>query len=260
MIAAVAVVLAIATPSREELIERWLRANPAHSAARLNSGPHDAVAPNAAAPADLQALAQRELGTPGRYQLAKPPPPAPAAEPWWQRVWRWLEDRWQQLWRALFGRVHVGKGQAASIGDVLLVIVGLIFIVVVVRLLRNLQFARSRSRLRSEPLEEPPTPRALYRQACNAASRADYGGAALLLFAATVALLDRQGAVEGRSSATVGDLRRALRARNAALVGAFDTVAAPFVQKAYAERAVDEPQWQVARDAFLTLDGGTVSS
>jgi hypothetical protein len=74
-----------------------------------------------------------------------------------------------------------------------------------------------------------------------------------LLFAATVALLDRQGAVDGTASATVGDLRRELRAGNARLVGPFDAVAAPFVQEAYAERAVDEPQWHRARDAFATL-------
>ena len=104
-------------------------------------------------------------------------------------------------------------------------------------------------------MEETPAPTALYRLACAAASRADYGGAALLLFAATVALLDREGAVDGSSSATVGDLRRELRARNAALIGAFDTVAGPFVQKAYAERAIDEPQWDRARHAFVTLGG-----
>jgi hypothetical protein len=254
MIAAVAATLAL-TPSREALIERWLRANRTHSVDRLDSAPRIAAKTAGATP-DLRALAERELGVVGRYQLAEPPPP-PAAEPWWVRVWRWIDGRWQQLWRALFGRVHVGKEEAASIGDVLLVIVGLVLFFVVIRLLRNVQLARSAARVESEPFEESPTPRALYKQACNAATRGDYGTAALLLFAATVALLDRRGAVDAASSATVGDFRRELRARNVALTAAFDAVAAPFVQKAYAERAVDEPQWQRARAAFVTLSGGS---
>jgi hypothetical protein len=46
-----------------------------------------------------------------------------------------------------------------------------------------------------------------------------------------------------------------LRAHDAPLIAAFDAVAAPFVQKAYAERSVDEPQWHRARDAFVILSG-----
>jgi hypothetical protein len=54
----------------------------------------------------------------------------------------------------------------------------------------------------------------------------------------------------------VGDLRRELRAGDAALVPAFDAVAEPFVARAYAERAVDAPQWSRARaayDSFVAL-------
>jgi hypothetical protein len=247
LIAGIAVVLAMATPSREALIERWLRANRAHSIAALHAAPTQ----GASAPANLRALADRELATRGRYQLSKPI--QTFNEPWWLRAWRWVLDRWQRFWNAIFGRVHVGKEQAASIGDVLLVAVGLLLIVVLIRLLRNLRIAGSQARMRAEPLTESPTPRALYKQACEAASDGDYGGAALLLFAATVALLDRQGAIHLTSSATVGDLRRTLRARNASLVDVFDTVAAPFVQQAYAERPVNESQWDRARAAFLAL-------
>jgi hypothetical protein len=250
VIAAVAATLALAAPSREALVERWLHADRAHSIARLDSGPRNAVG----AP-DLHALVQRELGIHGRYQPGAPPA-AVAQESWWQRAWEWIADRWDKFWRALFARVHVGKEEAASIGDVLLVAVGLLLVYVMVQLLRGFYLVRSTAGAASEPLAEPPSPRALYKQACNAASRGDYGAAVLLLFAATVALLDRRGAVDVTSSATVGDLRRALRARNAALVAAFDAVAAPFVQKAYAERAVDEPQWDRARTAFDRLSEG----
>jgi hypothetical protein len=246
MIVAIAAAAALA-PSKDALIERWLRANRAHIVGRLAPAPASPVS----AP-DLRALAQREFAVKGRYRLAEPPVAAPA-EPWWLQAWHWMYGRWQRFWDLLFARVRVGPQGAASLGDVLLVLVGILLIVVVVRLLRNLQIERSHSGPRSEPLQEPPAPRALYKQACNAAGRSDYRTAAILLFAAMVALLDRQGAVDASASATVGDLRRELRAVNARLVPPFDAVAAPFVQEAYAERAVDEPQWHRARDAFATL-------
>jgi hypothetical protein len=249
VIVAVAAAAALAT-SKDALTERWLRANHTHSVARLASAPSPA-----AAPPDLRILLQREFAIKGRYQL-EGSPVAVTAEPWWSRGWDWMYGRWQRFWNALFGRVRVGGEAAASLGDVLLVLVGVVMMFVVVRLLRDLQITRSKSGPASAPLEEQPTPRALYKQACNAANRGDYGNAALLLFAATVALLDRQGAVDGTSSATVGDLRRELRARNAALLAPFDAVATPFVQKAYAERAVDEPQWHRARDGFARLQEG----
>jgi hypothetical protein len=236
------------TAASAAIVERWLAANPAHSLAQLHSGPRAPLTP----PPDLHALAQRELSAVGRYQLSQPVSP-PIGEPWWLRALRWMAERWQQLWNALFGRVHVGQAQAATFGDVLLVIVGLLLLFVAYRLMRELYVIRSAMQVASKPLAESPAPRALYRQACEAASRGDYGSAALLLFAATIALLDRRGAIDVASSATVGDLRRALRERNAELVAPFDAVAAPFVRRAYAERAVDEPQWQRALAAYETL-------
>ncbi|GEM_PF-2388036 len=253
MIVAAAAAVALATPSREALIERWLRANRTHSAARLESASGVLSSQSAPAPPDLHALAQRELGTAGRYRLTESPP-LPVSEPWWSGPWRWVSDRWNQFWHAIFGRVHVGKEAAVRVGDVLLVIVGLLLLFTALRLLRNLQFARSTSRSNSSPLATPPDPHSLYRDACDAASRGEYGTAALLLFAASIALLDGRGAVVVRRSATVGDLRRELRAHDATLIAPFDAIAAPFVQKAYAERSVDEPQWRRARTAFDTLD------
>ncbi len=251
MIVAAAAMLALAAPSREGLIERWLRANAAHSAARLESAPRVALPVHA--PPNLGALARRELDIAGRYQLAEPSSAVAATQPWWLRVLRWLGDWWQRLWGAAFSRVHVGKQQAASIGDVLLLLIGLILLFVVVRLVGNLQLARSDLRRNTEPLTPAPNPLSLYGRACEAASRGAYGNAALLLFSATVALLDGRGAVEAGRSATVGDLRRELRAHDAALVEPFDAVAAPFVEKAYAERPVEQPQWNRARDAFDRL-------
>lgn len=251
MIVAAGLVLALATPSREMLIARWLHANPAHSLARLGSGPR-ALASAAPAVADLHALVQRELAVAGRYRLSKPQSSV-AGESWWMRAWDWIADRWHRFWEALFGHARVGRAAAADIGNVLLVAVGLFLLYIVVRLAMGWQFARSQSRVRTSPLEDPPSPLALYNRARATAARGDYGSAALLLFAATVALLDRQGAVDATSSATVGDLRRSLRAHNVSLLAPFDAVASAFVQRAYAERAVEASHWERAVNAFDTL-------
>ncbi len=253
MIVAAALTVALAAPSREALIGRWLEANSSHTIAHLDAGPRSVSKP--AAPPDLQALALRELSVPGRYRIANPPSPPVAGEAWWMRAWDWIAERWHRFWQVLFGRAHVGRGTAADIGDILLVLIGLLFLYVVIRVVAAVQLERSASRAQSAPLAEPPSPRSLYKRACAAASRGDYGAAALLLFAATVALLDRQGAVDAASSATVGDLRRRLRVHRTALVAPFDAIAEPFVQRAYAERAIDESQWERARAAFDSLSG-----
>lgn len=245
MIAVVAATVALAMASGEAAAVRWLAANRAHSVAQLNSVP---PAKSGAVP-NLHDLVHAELSTPGRYHIAKPAMPA-AAPPWWLRVWDWLSQRWQKFWDALFGRVHVGRAQAASIGDVLLVLLGLLFLFVLIRILRDVQYGRGAASAEFEALAEPPSPRQLYQEACDAAARGDYGAAALLLFVAMVLLLDRRHAITLTSSATVGDIRRALRAQNSAAVAAFDAVAAPFVQRAYAERPVTESQWRTAREAY----------
>lgn len=234
--------------AREAAVGRWLAASRTHTVAQLNSAP---PATSRAVP-NLRDLAQAELSTPGRYHIAKPALRA-AAEPWWLQLWDWLSARWQEFWNALFGHVHVGRAQAASIGDVLLVLLGLLFVFVLIRILRDVQYARRSGSTQFETLAEPPAPRQLYQRACDAASRGDYGTAALLLFVALVLLLDRRHAITLTTSATVGDIRRALRAQNGAAVAAFDAVAAPFVQRAYAERPISESQWNAAQKAFVTL-------
>ncbi len=229
------------------LIERWLHADRTHTLARLH-----AVQPpvNTAVP-NLHALVRRELSVPGRYRLAAP---ATAQPSWWAAAWAWAAERWSAFWHAVFGRVHVGKETAATLGDVLLAIVALVLVVTAVRLLRNLHIARAaRSGARSELLGDALSSRVLYDRACEAGSRGDYATAALLLFRATVLLLDRNGALAADDSATVGDVRRELRARNAALLAPFDDVAMPFVQTAYAERPPEEPQWRDARTAYILL-------
>ena len=247
MIAAVAAAAALATPSREALVQRWLHANRAHSAASLHSPRNDAQAPP-----NLQALAQRELASPGRYNLTETPAP-PVHESLWKRFLRWLGEQWDRLWRSLSKRVHFSERAANGIGWTLLAVVASILLWVAVRLLVNLQLARSRKRLDAQPLQAGLDPQALYQKARESANRGEYGRAALLLFAATVALLDLRGAVSADRSSTVGDLRRELRSNDASLVALFDAVAGPFVQTAYAERAVDASQWERAERGYTRL-------
>lgn len=251
MILAVAAAAVLATPSREALISRWLQADRSHKAAQL-----DAPRADTNAPPDLRAVARREFAIAGRYRLSEPPPAPPEPEPWWVRTWHWLRDRWDQFWSSLFAHAHIGRRGAAAIGDAVLAIVAGALLLVAFLLLRNLQLRRAAKRVVSEPLPAATDSALLYGEACGAANRGEYGNAALLLFAATVALLDRSGTVAGKRSATVGDLRRQLRGGSATLVAPFDAVAAAFTQKAYAEQSVEAAQWERARDAFGALRRG----
>jgi hypothetical protein len=232
---------------RETLLDRWRHANPAHLH-RLLDAPQTAPEPRA----DLGALAQRELNVPGRYHLTTPRVATVRGEPWWLRDWTRLHDWWSKLWRAIFAHAP-GRSTTLAIGDVLIALVAVLLIVVGIRLVRELQIERARSNRNAEALTELPDAQTLYRRACDAAARGDYGGAALLLFAATIALLDKRGAIALTSSATVGELRRELRARDAALLGPFDSVAAPFVQRAYADRPITSLEWEHAQKAFEAL-------
>jgi hypothetical protein len=229
--------------AREALLERWRHANPAHLH-RLLEAPQTGPEPRA----DLQALAQRELSLPGRYRLATPALATVRGEPWWLRVWTRLHDWWSAVWRALFAHAP-GRSTTIAIGDVLIALVALMLIVVGIRLVRELQIERARSNRNAQALAELPDAQTLYRRACDAAARGDFGAAALLLFAATIALLDSRGTIALTSSATVGELRHELRARDAALLAPFDTVAAPFVQRAYADRPITPLEWEHAQRA-----------
>lgn len=246
MIGAAALVVALADPQRDVLIDRWLRANRAHAAIRLSDGPRSYAAMHGAP--DLRELAAREFEIPGRYQIDEPQ--ALAQEPWWIRPWRWLGDRWQAIWRRLFSGVHVGREAAADIGDVLLVILGLLVLFVAFRLLVNLQLVRVAPASDAAALEAAPSSRALYRAACAAAARGAYGTGVLLLFSATVQLLERRGDIRPSASATVGELRRQLRKSNGSMLPPFDAIAGLFVQRAFAERRIDEAQWESARATY----------
>lgn len=249
---------------RDDLVARWVNASDAQISAIKDAKARAAaqksfvktralLAENATSPMlpDFAAAARRELATPGRYDLSTKvaPPPEPTL---WERAWQWIRDRLSELWEALSSRVHIGNAGAIAIGDLLIGLAVLALVFAVIRLLAEFQIDRRRAAT-IEALGAPRDARVLYERANAAARKGDFAAASRLLFAATVVALDLRGVVAEDPSATVGDLRRALRSRGTELVAPFDAVAAPFVASTYAERAVELADWDRAHAAFLTF-------
>jgi len=207
--------------------------------------------PGTSGPSDLSQIAARELRTAGRYDLAHAA--APPSPNWWQRFWTWVSEHVGKLLRLVFGRAHVSPSQAVAAGYVLLAAVTLLLLIVALRLIASIDFDRRRRARGVEPLAGKPDARALYERALRCAERERYGDAVKLLFAAAVTALELRGELEERRSATVGELRASVRARDASLTVPFDAIARPFVFSAYAERAVGSDEWERARGAYLAL-------
>jgi hypothetical protein len=202
----------------------------------------------------LTATLKAELAQPGRYQLVPSAAPAPPPKSWLERLLDFIGDRWNQLMSIAFGRAKVGReGAQTFVAVVALAVIGLA-VIVAFRMLRDFRFDRA-SRVRSvEMLGAGGDAKALFDAACERAARGDYALAARLLFAASVGALALQRVLDDDRSATVGEFRRILRGRDAALVPAFDAISTAFVTSAYAERPIDAAQWQRARDAYLQIE------
>jgi hypothetical protein len=247
----IAATLAPGTPASDGAwFDRWAHASrvPLAHARRL----HDTAA-HPPPTALLRALVARELATPGKYRL-RTNRVAPAASPaWWLALWRWIARTWNAFWKRLFlGALRSGWG--AWTGDAILIVAGLAMLIAAVWAITGVRFDRVRRRARAEG-ERSQAPD-LFARACELARKNDRSGAVRLLFGATTALLDRRGVLRENRSATVREVRAELRARQPALVEAFDDVATAFVVSAYAERTIGEPEWERARHGYLTLAAG----
>ncbi len=249
----------------DELARRWETAQHASIAAihdkktrvaaerRFEAERRALVGPPAAGPpASIGKAVTRELAVPGRYHLTERPEP-PLRPTWWQQLWSWLVDRWKELYQRLFGRAKVGATQAAFIGYTIAALAALLLVAVGWRLVASLQFSRGSGARDVTALGNAPDASALYRAACRSADSGEFGHAAKLLFGAAVASLHLRGEIDARRSATVGELRRSLRARDGARAQQFDAIARPFVASAYAGRAVGGDEWIAARDAYLSI-------
>lgn len=202
---------------------------------------------------NARAAAANELAQPGRYHLA-PPKSAARKKSLWERAMDWIGTQFDRLWNALFGKVKVSQGGRNAFGDVALAVALLLLVLAVVRLLAGAQLERRVRRGGAyEALEARRSARALAWEAAALAERGDYTHAVRVLFLAAVTALDLRGVVHDDAGSTVGELRRALRARDAQLAEPFDRIAAPFVAAAYAEVPIGAAEWQRARAAYGDL-------
>ncbi len=205
-----------------------------------------------------QALVQAvraELATPGRYHLALP---RAVHRSWLQIALQWLSDRYAALLAALQSHLHVGPNAVSVFGDGLVALSIIVLGIIGARLLIAVQVERAR---RSRAIAIGPTrsAHAIARAAGDAAAAGDFARAIRLLFAAAVTLLELRGVLHDDPSATINDLRRALRARNAAAEMPFVEIAREFSAAAYAEQRLDGAAWEAARNAYdrLSASAGT---
>jgi hypothetical protein len=254
------------TPLADAAAQHWLAANRAAIAATHDAKARAAAqkaldatiarmrapAPVPSAPADLRAAATRELAVRGRYDLGARVV-RPEEKSLWDRFWDWVGDQWNKFWRATGEHIDLGSSAWSAIGWLVLIAILGGLLVVAVRLLSSMQVDREKRRGISSPLDAGRNAHALYLQACAFARDGDYAQAARVLFVAAVTALDLRGLMRDDASATVGELRRALRARDGGLIAPFDELAGPFVTAAYAEREVVVAEWERALAGYRAL-------
>jgi len=215
--------------------------------ARMRAG-----APLGSPSGDPRAAAARELATPGRYDLAGDASVRREKTPW-ERLRDWIGRQFDKLWNALGRNVHLGSRDLNVVGDLLLLLAAGALVFAVARLIASLTIERSRKHGVAGALENGRNAHALYLQACTLAANGAYAEAARTLFLAATTALDLRGVVRDDAAATVGEMRRTLRSRNAVALAPFDDVAAPFVAAAYAEREVAPAEWERAVEGYRAL-------
>jgi hypothetical protein len=206
-------------------------------------------------PLDIEQTVRAELATPGRYHLTV----ATAHPSILAEAWEWLAVRWGAFWDSIARHFSMGHGTMTFIGDAMVVVCGSIIVFGAVHLLVRLQIESAR-RADSVPLERPRNAQTYAIAAADAATAGDYTRAVRLLFIAAVTLLDLRGVVHDQRSATVNDLRREVRHRDAQLEAPFVTLARAYTSAAYAEEPLDEPAWTSAQDAYTQLRARAVGT
>jgi len=200
-------------------------------------------------PHDIVRAVRSELATPGRYHLHAPT--TPEHHSWLWYAFHWVSDTLTRFEHALSSRLHLSPQSSALIGDVLVFGSMLLVAIVAARLLISMQLEGGRAEVHA--LAPARNAQAISRAASEAAAAGDYARAIRLLFAAAVVMLDLRGVVHDDESATVNELRRALRSRGGDVEAPFAAIARTYTDAAYAERAIDETAWRQARDAYARL-------
>jgi len=202
-----------------------------------------------APPVNIVTAVREELAVPGRYHLTAA---APAHRSLVAEILQWLWDRWTDLFRALTSHIKIGPAGTSLIGDAVVVVCVIAVGAIVAHLLLQLQYERSR-RDPAVALTPVRSAHAFAAAAAAAAAAGEYARAIRLTFIAAVTLLDLRGVVRDERSATINELRRALRARNEELDGPFAEIARLYTAAAYAQMPTGSDAWQHARNAYDRL-------
>lgn len=199
-------------------------------------------------PRDIVAAVRAELATPGRYHLNV----ARRHQSIVEEIWRWVAAHWHAFWENLLRHFPVSRGGATLIGDAVVIVCLLAAVFVAVQLLIRLEL-ESAQRAPSVPLRAPRNAQSFAIAAAQAAAEGDFTRAVRLLFIAAVTLLDLRGVVRDERSATINELRREVRARDAQLEPPFITLARAYTSAAYAEEPLGQDAWARAQDAYAQL-------
>ncbi|MEO9171310.1 MAG: hypothetical protein ABI282_03020, partial [Candidatus Baltobacteraceae bacterium] len=150
-------------------------------------------------------------------------------------IFAWLGDRSQHVLAWLASHAPLGRQGARLTGDAILAIGVLLIAVTAARLLMALQVSRDRRQASAPLVTGNRSARALALAAARAADAGAYDAAVRSIFSAAVVLLDLRGVLSDEHGATINDLRRVLRAKNAAIERPFADLARAYSTAAYAE-------------------------
>ena len=203
-------------------------------------------------PLPAHALAARIVASP-RFHLHA----HAAQEDWWSRALAWVASHVESF----FARgVNTGGPLLNVLGDALLIAAAGLVVFACVRLLTNVTREASADAHGSvHALPSRLASRDWYNRALLAASQGRYGAGVVLLFRAALAILDLRGAVNDDPSRTVEESKAQLRQRAPSFLPGFDAIARSFTDALYAEKTVDETQWNAARAAFEALFAAVTS-
>ncbi len=151
--------------------------------------------------------------------------------------------------------MHVGHSAELTIGWVVLVVFFALVAVLTLRAVSRVRLVHAGS-ADIEVFAEREDDDALARAAFAASERGDTIAAARLLLRAAIALLDVRGALDDDAGATIGDLRREVRAKGASAAAPFDAIASAYVTGVYAQRPIESDAWSRAALAYERLRAG----
>ncbi|MDQ2866451.1 MAG: hypothetical protein M3R51_09520 [Candidatus Eremiobacteraeota bacterium] len=194
---------------------------------------------------------RRELAVPGRYHLGAPE--HAQRRSWWQSIAAWVGDRINEFFAWIAAHVHPGREGSAIVGDALLLGAVVLVGIVGARLLVALQLTRDRKVASASIAHADRDAQSLISAAALAATREDYASAVRALFAAAVTVLDLHGTIDDDQGATINELRRMIRTRDADAERSFGEIARYYSVAAYAQAPIDRAAWQSVRDAYAVI-------